>query len=707
MEQKRIKKFIVEYWPMAALVLIFSFIYRQWFSFDIFVSGDMWYQYPETLQSYLKFSTWHNLGLLGVVNISLWELPFMFIYGIFGALGLPSNIAEKFVLYFPFAIVTPLASFALVKYIVRDNLGAFAGALVFSLNTYYLAINTQGHFNLSVAATFSVLGILFLMKAIDKKEKSFLIGSAILFFISGSYDFRVFYMTFFVISGYITQKFIFRGQRDWKNFFRYSGVIFLLLVILNIFWILPMIKGGALTENSAVSRDLVANNYYLNILKPLTLFHPFWTGNSPEWFESQSIPVWFWITPIVAFLGWWLNRKNREVSLFGIVALVGIFLSKQADLPFDDFYGWLHRHFPGFNAFREASKFYFLVALGYGVLIGSFLASIHGVWKKKDGLSYTLFKKRYLAHILTVLIVGIFLWNAKPIVIGTIGDMFMSKQISADELAIYDLVSKDKQFYRTLWFPSESRFAFYSATHPKINAMDMGDSDWQDFIISEERRNNPSRNGRAESLFEHSFSGQIMGVSSIKYLFTNTGKGINHDIFSSLGFRQINIGTESIFAYENLNYRPHIYLTEKRETIYRDVPFRQVDFQSISPAQYEVELKNIKDPFFLNFSDRFHPDWKLRAGDFNWWDAIFQKDYFLSDKDHFENDAKLNSFYINPEKACSKYECQKNPDGGYDMKLTLFFKAQGWFYLGLIISGATLVLCFLYLAYAIIKKWKK
>jgi len=73
-----------------------------------------------------------------------------------------------------------------------------------------------------------------------------------------------------------------------------------------------------------------------------------------------------------------VGRKNKDVVFFGVVALIGILLSKQVDDPFPGLYPWLFKNVPGFNAFREASKFYFLIALGYSVLIGSF---VDWLWK--------------------------------------------------------------------------------------------------------------------------------------------------------------------------------------------------------------------------------------------------------------------------------------------------------------------------------------
>jgi len=55
-------------------------------------------------------------------------------------------------------------------------------------------------------------------------------------------------------------------------------------------------------------------------------------------------------------------------------------------------------------------------------------------------------------------------------------------------------------------------------------------------------------------------------------------------------------------------------------------------------------LKNITKPVYINFAESYHPDWKLRAGNFNWFEAMIQNNYFFPEKNHIKNDAGLNSF---------------------------------------------------------------
>jgi|GEM_PF-7061107 len=68
---------------------------------------------------------------------------------------------------------------------------------------------------------------------------------------------------------------------------------------------------------------------------------------------------------------WEENRRRRYILFFAVLSVIGILLSKQVSDPFGNLYYWLYDNFPGFNAFREASKFYILIALGYAVGMAS------------------------------------------------------------------------------------------------------------------------------------------------------------------------------------------------------------------------------------------------------------------------------------------------------------------------------------------------
>jgi ABC-type uncharacterized transport system fused permease/ATPase subunit len=71
----------------------------------------------------------------------------------------------------------------------------------------------------------------------------------------------------------------------------------------------------------------------------------------------------------------------------------------------------------------------------------------------------------------------------------------------------------------------------------------------------------------------------------------------------------------------------------------------------------------------------------------------------------YANQWTIDPNYIKQNFDKSYYK--ENPDGSIDVELTLYFKPQSYFYLGLIISGTTLLGCFTYLGYDLVKRRKR
>ena len=60
--------------------------------------------------------------------------------------------------------------------------------------------------------------------------------------------------------------------------------------------------------------------------------------------------------------------------------------------------------------------------------------------------------------------------------------------------------------------------------------------------------------------------------------------------------------------------------------------------------------------------------------------------------DHIKWDEFMNGWYVDPAAMCRHTSgCTHNADGSYDMSMIIEFSSQRWFYLGEIISGATLL----------------
>ena len=181
----------------------------------------------------------------------------------------------------------------------------------------------------------------------------------------------------------------------------------------------------------------------------------------------------------------------------------------------------------------------------------------------------------------------------------------------------------------------------------------------------------------------------------------------------------------------------------------------KITFVKINPTKYRIKVEGAKEPYTLVFSESFHEGWRLYAdnadkentdnADYgeivaNYFDGQIKegthRNTFLepatfetwgkepiAQDNHLLVNGYANSWYINPSQVCEGADnalntdnadrkntdkadeksadkadiCDSNADGSYDMELIVEFWPQRLFYIGLFISGITLVGCLGYL----------
>ena len=682
--------------PLTSLLFLTIIIHHHWFfNFSPIVWGDSYLDFSEKAKEFIQFpQLWGNNVTFGFVNIGLSFWPFVFFAGILTYLGIPPMLGQRIVFLWPIAIFYPVFMYLLAYYLLRSRMGAWLAGIVYLLNVPFI-IGRSGILTLSIATAISPIFILFYIVTLTKKKIYYLIVTALIGYIISFFEFRIFYMVAWILAFYTLYHFlIVEKSRNLKLLIK-CGLIFssiiILVFLLNFYFILGLNSIGSLTNNAAFDRPLIGQDS-VSLLHSLLLYFRLWTSQSFDKAPPYIITYRFFIIPVAAIFGLYLQRKNKYVLFFALLALAGIFFTKQEAPPFPDVYKWLFVNLPGFNAFRESTKFYFYIALGYSILLGAFAAGIAKLIK-----AGTLGKKAYL---FIIFIAVLFLWNAKPILTGQLGYMFIPRQIPKEYLIFKDYLFKQNKFFRIFWTPHPSHWGAYSNKHPKISNWDIIAYDWKKF----------GSGGLFDPLSQE-FSNQLFDISSIKYVvvplddpkntddfYNYMGKRENYiDSANQINFLQkVDLATGELLVYENLDYRPHLYLTKEQETYKRYLSYQKVNFTFLNQTEYEISLKNVIRPVYLNFSESYHPDWKLRVGEFNWYKVMTEKNYFLPDKIHLKNDAGLNSFLINPSVICPSTPCNLN--------LTLYFRPQSYVYLGLLISAITFVTILFALTYSYVKK---
>jgi len=127
---------------------------------------------------------------------------------------------------------------------------------------------------------------------------------------------------------------------------------------------------------------------------------------------------------------------------------------------------------------------------------------------------------------------------------------------------------------------------------------------------------------------------------------------------------------------------PNLLSETSGESYATSVP--ELEFTELDPTKYQVRIKAEK-PFVLVFSESYDDGWKAyvnsQGGETNWVEAFLHKS--IPSENHFIVNGYANAWYVDPAEL----------GVGGEFSITLYYKPQSLFYLGLIISGLTLAGC--------------
>jgi hypothetical protein len=222
----------------------------------------------------------------------------------------------------------------------------------------------------------------------------------------------------------------------------------------------------------------------------------------------------------------------------------------------------------------------------------------------------------------------------------------------------------------------------------------------------------------------------------VKYVWLH--HDINYEVFNyEKNYTQVKKELDMKFEKVITNDRFTIY-----ETYREDLPVIEFDnsiFKEVNPTHFRLSLNKISRPSDLTFFNAFHKNWLLflkRNDDWerNVCESIInyqtikvteckqEERFFTGDeliyllkKSIFDDTHHLvneyaNGWTIDPKyikQNFSKEYYKENPDGSIDIELVLYFKPQSYFYLGLLVSGTTLIGMIGYLVYSSLRCRKR
>jgi hypothetical protein len=559
---------------IGILLAIAAFTHMGWvFANSVFTSGDWHFISNEKYSDFVNFSPVWVVDNLGTTSATPHFYLIRFFEGILTQLGVGFAITEKVFFFLPIILGSSLGTYYFLKRYFSPRF-AVLGAIVYMFNTPFL-FNHAGPLTIAVVYALApvIMGI-FARYLDNPKNLRLALLLGVVFSISIYYELRctllvAMTMFLYLLFRLVTSRVSFR---EILQILKGLTLTAILTVVLNLFWLIPYFFASKdITFADRLTQGLFTT--FSDLSNALTLHHPFWTGERPAKFITQDIPFYFWIVPVYAFAGIFISKIkgiHREIFFWALVSLFGVFLVKQVNEPFVDFYPWIFKNIPGFAAYRESSKFYIFIVLGYSVLIPWTAFSIHRWFRDRFGLQS---KSIYIANLLYIIPFVLFLSNAIPLVNNTFKTMYVERSMPEDYLKLNSFIADQDEYFRTLWYPTASRWSIQHSQHPALNAVSLTKGEWLNKVFNTNPRDATLRD-KSTNLFTDSLSNEILDKLAIKYVIIPIRDIENDDDFiTDYGnsrqyyinvldnikhLKKVNIGTEELLVYENLEYSDYI-----------------------------------------------------------------------------------------------------------------------------------------------------
>ena len=501
-----------------------AIVYWQWFLPGPKVANDYPIISTNLLKSLMDFPyVWLEGGAEGLGEYSaffLWSWPLSFITGVLANFDLGFNVVERTLLFIPFLLLGGIGIWKFCESINLTNAAKFIASLFYLTTTYILLVIDGGQ--LSIALSYAWFPIAFL--AIEKSikggfNKKILAGLAVS--ILGFFDFRFIYILFLLSSTlFFYQTLLCLKKRaalflDWIS----SGVIIGLVVMgLNAYWLLPLFKVPISPKTYAffTQASFLSN---INLGHSILLLAPHWFKNI--FGNITALRPEFVFIPILVFLAPIFRPKNQVVGFWLLTAIFSVFLTKGASEPLGGIYPWLFSHIPGFSLFRDSTKFFFLGALSYSVLLG---ITTEEIFKK-------IIKFPKLKILFLFFLSSYFIFLARPVWLGQMTGTFAPPLHQQEFTKLSQFLEIDKNFSRIFWIPSFPSLGYSSQTHPRVEAA----------RLVQRRPFNIGTKGTYETfnfLREAPFMGEIFDVAGIGYI-----------VYPYLDLRRDNLHPDNIRYY--------------------------------------------------------------------------------------------------------------------------------------------------------------
>ena len=444
------RKFLFLGW--AGILIAVFLVFRSIFSSGPAVWGDAPYFPPEAFKNFFAEPlVWEARGRLGVVNDLYWIYPLMFVYRGLGVLGLDNSLVIRIVFYFPALFFAVLSPWFFTRYLGFSSLVSIFSVLVYALSTYFILVIDGGQVGVALAYGVFPFALLQLVKLKDNNTfpQFYLTLAVFMLLVAADVRFALISIFTFIVWQGLTSTLSLKifEPRLWK-----TPVLFVLAVLgLSAYWLIPVLSIEPTTGSGTRSGlELVS------VLNPLFLYSPHWPQN--EFGKISPIPWYFAGVPILIFVNIFFT-KIRKIFTFIFCFLLFAFLVKGETGLLGVLYSKAVDTIPLGGAFRDSTKFFAPLTLFAGILIGLTVDNLRQI-----------IKWRILSGTAAAAVFIYLLYLISPAILQNMYGVLAKRDFPEGVRMFNEMVSGEKDFSRTVWFPERHPLAYHTETKPALDA---------------------------------------------------------------------------------------------------------------------------------------------------------------------------------------------------------------------------------------------
>ncbi|MFH2058559.1 MAG: hypothetical protein ABIJ59_06635 [Pseudomonadota bacterium] len=446
---------------LILLCLVGFFVHRNWFQSGILLMGESHY-FPKEF-----FTDSSSMPYLwqGTVDGGRSNIVFLSRHFLRFGLGLLTNILSVELATFLFlgipCIILPIFTmYAFTYSLFKRPQIALAAAFLFSFNSFLLVYHRAGLPFMALAISLIPLALMFYINMFSGKSLRNSILGGLVFALVLGFDTRFAYLLGWSCLFYIP--FGLMAARD-KSLTMISRKLFFVCiycfipVALHAYWIIPLVFHTGMPSFGNYSQpSWVSALSFCSIKHTVALYTPFW-GN-PYQMTVQNVNLFFWTIPFFVCIGFTLYYKDLRVRYLLFISVISVILATGAKPPGGDLYHWLFLNLPGFAAFRDPSKMYSIISLGYSPLFGLGIVAIADKFRKKSfGIRYG-----YVTVIVLLCVLFVYPGIKDQMKGGTFEANLMPIEYSKTK----DFLVENSKGYHHLHYPRIGTFSFRSEEFP-------------------------------------------------------------------------------------------------------------------------------------------------------------------------------------------------------------------------------------------------